>query len=305
MGAVGEHEEAMDSKTCGVPSPIIEPVEQPKDVTQEGSPTEEKAVQRDTEQSKVTKICTDSRRGLSDTAFSLMDLPEELLIMILQYIPLRLLIAMVSLVSKEFYRICHLPTFWRRLSLSNVWCVTYTQNTLAQIFHRHGENFKYVYFGGNYKVSLTNIHVVIALSHCTNLSSLDIGTNGFLTGLAFLKSMPKLKRLILDYCIEIDAYDFLLYLRCCPLLEELSMYRCTQLTHDIVTAILMDSDLRKINLERALVFDPENLQQLLDVSNVTSFAGTPDESNRQLWRFVLAKYHNVKFNKAIADMILE
>ena len=33
MGAVGEHEEAMESETCGVPPSIIEPIQRPKDVT--------------------------------------------------------------------------------------------------------------------------------------------------------------------------------------------------------------------------------------------------------------------------------
>ena len=62
MGAVGEHEEAMESETCGVPPSIIEPIQRPKDVTQEGSPTEEKAVQRDTQPAEVTTICGTSRR---------------------------------------------------------------------------------------------------------------------------------------------------------------------------------------------------------------------------------------------------
>ena len=62
MGAVGEHEEVMESETCGVPPSIIEPIQQPKDVTQEGSPTEEKAVQRDTQPAEVTMICATCRR---------------------------------------------------------------------------------------------------------------------------------------------------------------------------------------------------------------------------------------------------
>ena len=56
MGAVGEHEEALDSETCGVPSPIVQPIERATQVTQEGSPTEEKAVQRDTQPAEVTTI---------------------------------------------------------------------------------------------------------------------------------------------------------------------------------------------------------------------------------------------------------
>ena len=56
MGAVGEHEEAMESETCGFPSPIVQPIERATQVTQEGSPTEEKAVQRDTQPAGVTTI---------------------------------------------------------------------------------------------------------------------------------------------------------------------------------------------------------------------------------------------------------
>ena len=62
MGAVGEHEEALDSETCGFPSPIVQPIERATQVTQEGSPTEEKAVQRDTQPAEVTTICATSRR---------------------------------------------------------------------------------------------------------------------------------------------------------------------------------------------------------------------------------------------------
>ena len=62
MGAVGEHEEALDSETCGFPSPIVQPIERPKQVIQEGSPTKEKAVQRDTQPAEVTTICATSRR---------------------------------------------------------------------------------------------------------------------------------------------------------------------------------------------------------------------------------------------------
>ena len=59
MGAVGEHEEAMESETCGFPSPIVQPIERATQVTQEGSPTEE--VQRDTQPAEVTTICRDKK----------------------------------------------------------------------------------------------------------------------------------------------------------------------------------------------------------------------------------------------------
>ena len=62
MGAVGEHEEAVDSEMCGVPPPTVEPLERLNHVTQECSPTEEKAVQRDTQPAEVTMICATSRR---------------------------------------------------------------------------------------------------------------------------------------------------------------------------------------------------------------------------------------------------
>ena len=63
MGAVGEHEEAMESETCGVHSLDHRAhTTTESDVTQEGSPTEEKAVQRDTQPAEVTTICATSRR---------------------------------------------------------------------------------------------------------------------------------------------------------------------------------------------------------------------------------------------------
>ena len=56
MDAIGEHKEALDSETCGVPSQIVQPIQRPTHVTQEGSPTEEKAVQRDRQPAEVTTI---------------------------------------------------------------------------------------------------------------------------------------------------------------------------------------------------------------------------------------------------------
>lgn len=240
---------------------------------------------------------------IAEPAYGLMNLPEELLLVILRFIPLRYMMMTVSAVSKDLYRICHLPVLWRKLSLRNVGCIMYSSGTLYQLFHRHGQDYRHVYFGGDYSSSITSFDAENALSKCVNLTSLDIGTNGFLTGLSFLRYMPMIRRLILDFSTEIDRFEIVTYIQQCHLLEELSMYRCTQLTFTNVRQVVQClPQLKRLNLEHTAVFNPDEIQSLLNQLNLTDFACTPVPGQESLWRALLAKYPKVTFNEAITTM---
>lgn len=149
---------------------------------------------------------------------------------------------------------------------------------------------------------IMSIDLENALSKCVNLTSLDIGTNGLLTSLSFLMSMPRLERLVLDFCVEIDLSDLKFYIKFCPLVQELSMYRCTQLTHAAVIVIMAAlPKLKRLNCECALEFSAEEIQAVLDAGHLTSFLGTPDDSFGDKWLSLPTKYPNVEFNDAVAD----
>ena len=119
----------------------------------------------------------------------------------------------------------------------------------------------------------------VYLIKLVNLKSSDIGTNGLVTNLSFLRFMPNLKCLVLDYCIEIDCNIIVDCMKYCPLLEELSVNRCTQLTLDAIKCILSDrSYLKKIYIEKTMILSTEEVQDVLERSNSTYFSSWPDFS---------------------------
>ncbi len=232
-----------------------------------------------------------------------MDLPEEMILEVLSYIPLRRLMAAMAVVSRKCYRLVHMSVLWRRLSLCNVGCITYTKLVLTQIFYRHGTDFRYVYFGGNYSSCLLRSDVEVALAYCTNLVSLDIGTNGFITGLSFLSCMHKLKRFVVDFCTEINLDQFV-YIHHCSVLEELSMFRCYQLTFHVIKSVAKELPvLKRLNIEGAFEVDVEQIDSLLELGSIVKFGGTPaDHVNAESWKSLVTKYRHVVFNEAIVDL---
>ena len=91
----------------------------------------------------------------------------------------------------------------------------------------------------------------------------------------------------------------------CPLVQELSMYRCMQLTRAAVMAImeaLALPKLKRLNLERALEFSTDEIQAILDAGHLKSFSGTPDDSFGDKWLSLPTRNPNVKFKDAITDM---
>lgn len=242
-------------------------------------------------------------------AVPMMSLPEELILMILTYIPLRRLMVVVPLVSKELYRLCHMSALWRKFSLRNVGCVSYSKNALFEIYHRHGQDFHYVFFGGNYSTQLNSLDVEVALTNCANVSSLDIGTNIILTSVSFLKSMPRLKRLVLDFCVEIDTNDFVENVKFCTMLEELSLYKCPQFSYaDVLMVMKHLQYMKSLNVEGVFLLGILELQTLISVTHVTRLYGTPDDrqqfdrSSATAWRSFFINHPQVVFNDHIMDM---
>lgn len=236
---------------------------------------------------------------------SLFGLPEELIVCILQYIPLRILMSTMAIVSKEAYRICHLPALWRRLSLRNVGCIYYSHQTLHQLFYRHGKDFRYIYFGGNYSPDLSSLDVESSLSFCRNVSSLDIGTNGLLESLSFLRWLSHIKRLVLDFCTEIDVADMVNYVSLCPTLEIISVYRCTQLTYPALLELFAKlPQLTKCNAERAIELGSDQVMTLLNVRlTLIKFQFSPIDEPDQNWQVVVDKFPGVMFGETLLDLV--
>ncbi len=67
-------------------------------------------------------------------AAGFMDLPKEMILEVLSYISLPRLMAAMAVISQKCYRLVHMSVLWRRLSLCNVDCITYTKLVLTQIF---------------------------------------------------------------------------------------------------------------------------------------------------------------------------
>ena len=83
-----------------------------------------------------------------------------------------------------------------------------------------------------------------------------------------------------------------------------------QLTLDAIKFILSDrSYLKKIYIEKIMILSTEEVQDVLERSNLTHFSSWPDfsvwpvEENTQSWRTLVAKYSSIKFGQAIMYMI--
>ncbi len=212
---------------------------------------------------------------------SLLDLPYYCLLSIIRYTgPLITIIRKISPVCRLLYDVCHDPSIWRVWSLTNVGCVTYNKNTLRSIF-RHAEHYRYFYFGGNY-VRLTSRDVEMCLALCHNLTSLDIGTHGLLVNAMFVMYMPKLERLILDYCVQLDITSLKAALAKSKQIQILSMFKCVVTLDDIIEITHMLPSLNSLNIERTEALDHDQLS-LVITPNLRQIQVSPKHFNGSVW----------------------
>lgn len=208
----------------------------------------------------------------------------------------------ISPACKRLNDICHCPTLWRRWSLQNVGCITYTKESLRNIF-RHAKDFKYFYFGGDYEVSAREVSKYLSL--CSNMESLDVGCNGLLKDLVFLSKMPHLKRLILDYCPEIRKDCFKKGLRGCSKLEHLSLLHCKQFSVcDILEVMDSVPGLKILNIEYVVPISSHNLHTILEkLPDLRQLQATPDNFHSDSWFAVMAEYRHVQYGVALMEVL--
>ena len=216
---------------------------------------------------------------------------------------LRYQIKNLSVVCKTFYAICHIPVLWRQWSLTNVGCVRYTKDSAKSIFE-HAEHFRYFFFGGDYYL-FDSATASEYLKRCCNLVSLDIGSNGLLTDLLFVRGMPKLKRLILDYCHEISPDSIIEGLRKTPYLEYLSMMYCQHLDiQDVLGLAEFLPKLRVLNIEHSFEINHEDLHVLLtNMKSLQQLQATPSHLYSELWFPVMVMHAKVHFGVALRETL--
>ena len=79
-------------------------------------------------------------------AFHILDLPQEILLPIFKYLPLREAIAKISRVCKHFRKLVNSATMWSVFRFLNVFgCIVYNKNVFDNIFS-HAHQLKQLYF---------------------------------------------------------------------------------------------------------------------------------------------------------------
>lgn len=167
----------------------------------------------------------------------LLDLPDEIVVKILQYLPLSSVIQSLSSTCKRILQLFHTAVLWKRFTLQDTGRpVFYTRHSFKCIFERHNKHFQHLYFNGEFEQDFflwfTNGNVTRTLGNCSNLVILDLSCN--------VVNLVHLKELYLEHCTNIDdvvATSVLSRDAHLQALESLSLRMCEQFDYEELIAI--------------------------------------------------------------------
>ena len=142
----------------------------------------------------------------------LLQLPTEILVLILSYISLPDLVLNVSLVSRTLRKIVNTSSYlWRSMHFPEP--ITLTEVALTNIFaHRtYFTNFNIGYATIFCDSPTLDYIIGTNLLHSQHLTCLDL-TNCNISSLFFLSALKKLKTLSVSECAKLQDCDFVKYL---------------------------------------------------------------------------------------------
>ena len=212
----------------------------------------------------------------------------------------------ISLVCRRFYLITvTYPELWSTLESS----VEFSVESFKLIM-THARDFKVLALKYSQKVVSYNSSegfIEGCLSSCINIEELDLSYNTSIVDLAFLQSMPILKKLILEGCTSIDPQNMLYNLKKCKALKVLDVSNCLQLEGEhqitgLVEVCLVLPLLQIFKAEWSCRFAPELVMDILDSSpHISQLAVTPSfwGSQSDLWADIVYGHKNVRFGESI------
>lgn len=144
--------------------------------------------------------CFDKTRGNTVVTryffidIGLLDLPDEIVLKILQYLPLSSVIQSLSSTCKRIFQLSHTAVLWKRFTLQDTGRPPfYTRHSFKGIFERHCKHFQHLYFNGEFEKDFflwfTNRNVTQTLGNCSNLVILDLSTNFHIKGISFVVNL--------------------------------------------------------------------------------------------------------------------
>ena len=115
--------------------------------------------------------CFDKTRGNTVVTryffidIGLLDLPDEIVLKILQYLPLSSVIHSLSSTCKRIFQLSHTAVLWKRFTLQDTGRPPfYTRHSFKGIFERHRKHFQHLYFNGKFKKDFS-CRLLIAMLH--------------------------------------------------------------------------------------------------------------------------------------------
>ena len=175
----------------------------------------------------------------------MLDLPDEIVLKILQYLPLSSVIQSLSSTCKRILQLSHTAVLGKRFTLQDTGCPAfYTRHSFKSIFERYCKHFQHLYFNGEFEQDFflwfTNCNVTRTLGNCSNLVILDLSSNFLVKDISFVVNLLHLKELYLEHCINIDdvvATSVLSRDAHLQALESLSLRMCEQFDYEELIAI--------------------------------------------------------------------
>lgn len=123
----------------------------------------------------------------------LLDLPDEIVVKILQYLPLSSAIQCLSSTYKRKLQLSHTTVLWKRFTLQDTGRLTfYTTHSFKSIFEKHCKHFQHLYFNGMFEQDFflwfTNRNVARTLN-CSILIILDLSSNFHVKDVSFVVNL--------------------------------------------------------------------------------------------------------------------
>lgn len=124
----------------------------------------------------------------------LLNLPDEVVVKILQYLPLSPAIQSLSSTYKRMLQLSHTAVLWKRFTLQDTGRPTfYTRHSFKSVFEKHCKHFQHLYFNGEFEKDFflwfTNCNVAQTLQNYSNLIILDLSSNFHVKDVSFLVNL--------------------------------------------------------------------------------------------------------------------
>lgn len=127
----------------------------------------------------------------------LLYLPDEIVVKILQYLPLSSAVQSLSSTYRRMLQLSHTAVLWTRFTLQDTGRPTfYTRHSFKSNFEKHCKHFQHLYFNGEFEKDFflwfTNRNVARTLGNCSNHIILDLSSNFHIRDVSFVVNLSHL-----------------------------------------------------------------------------------------------------------------